>query len=377
MRTDKIAKIFLVSCFLFISAAPAADMIWKLDPFQHLNENRDLAEPPACSLDVSALQELPKGWDRFCNDHFGFRNALIRLNFLLQNRLLKVSPSHQVLIGKEGWLFYTGGEEVADYRGITNYEEALLKRWAITLELKRHWLEQRGIKYLFVVAPNKSSMYGEFMPEALSRVRSRSGLDDFIDYMKEHTSVEIVDLRQALSNGKSTMPLYYKTDSHWNDYGAFLAYQEICRPLSRWFPGMRTLTQSDFNVSRKGRSGGDLMEMMGGAELIPDEMVVLEPLRPFRAQKVEFNQYLRDPFTMSQDNPRLPRALIFRDSYFNALVPFVSESMQVSRYYWQCWDLKVPMPQLVDKYHPDIVIEETVERLIKTGMADLAGTAPP
>jgi hypothetical protein len=68
---------------------------------------------------------------------------------------------------------------------------------------------------------------------------------------------------------------------------------------------------------------------------------------------------------MQQDDLRLPRALVFRDSFFDALIPLVSEQFQYTRYLRKHWDQTVPIRELVRECRPDVVIEEFAERRIK------------
>ncbi len=59
-----------------------------------------------------------------------------------------------------------------------------------------------------------------------------------------------------------------------------------------------------------------------------------------------------------------PRALIFRDSFFIALQPYISQYFAKTVYVWEWPDIK-----LLEKYlqynHSDIVIESRVERHLK------------
>jgi hypothetical protein len=54
----------------------------------------------------------------------------------------------------------------------------------------------------------------------------------------------------------------------------------------------------------------------------------------------------------------LPRAVIFRDSFFSSVVPFTSEHFSRAVYLWQNdFDAEV-----VQHEHPDVVIQEIVGR---------------
>lgn len=372
MKTPKAILIF----FVVILLSPTLDALWSLDPFFRHIENRILAERPALSFSSAELQKFPGAFQAYFNDNFGFRKLLVRGSYFLKSRLLGTSPSNLVIIGKNDWLFYTGEGEVEDCRRITHFTDEQLHRWTQNFELKKMWLESQGIRYLLVIAPNKSTVYPEHLPDALTRVRAVSGIDEFADYLKKNSQVAIVDLREKLIKEKTTDDLYYKTDTHWNNYGAFHAYSEMIRPIVSWFPEITPLKLDDFSIDKKRGAAGDLAGMIGGTEFLSDDQFELTPKKPFTATIVEKNENINDPFTMKKSNDKLPNAIIFRDSFFTAMVPLVAESFNSSRYYWQRWDTKIPMADVIERYHPDIVIEEVVERIFKFDQNDFAKPLP-
>jgi len=369
-------ELLVVALFLFVIVLPVSDMVMKLDRFKYLNENRELAKSPQFSFTFSGIQKFPVAYTNYFNDHFGFRNSLVRVNFIMRHNLLRISPSKQVIIGKNGWLFYTGEGEIEDYRGITKYDDKTLEKWARTLEMKRIWLEKQGIRYLFVVAPNKSTIYGEFLPDSYNRVREKTGLDELVEYLKKHTQVKVVDIRNALFEEKSKGRVYQKKDTHWNEYGGFIAYRQIIKPIIEWFPTSRMQTFDDYHIEKKMGGGGDITYMIGGTEFIKEEHIKFKPKDNHSLSIEGINDITKSPVTVQHDNSSLPRALIFRDSYFTWVAPFLAEHFQVSKFYWQYWNSLTPIEEMINDQKPDIVIEEIVERLVKTRMTDFTATPP-
>ena len=362
-----IALLFFLAIFL-----PVSGMWLKLDRFKQLHENRQLAKPPPLGFTTV----FRSAYTRYFNDHFGFRSSLVRANFIFRHYFLGVSPSNRVVFGKNGWLFYTGDREIEDFRGITKYDAKTLEKWAKTLEMKRIWLEKRGIRYLFIVPPNKSSIYGEFLPDSYNRVRESTALDELFEYLKMHTRVKVVDFRQALLAAKSKERVYHRTNTHWNEYGAFIAYRQIMKPVVQWFPSLRIQTVDDYLIEKKIGGGGDLADMMGGTEYIKEEYINLKPLDNNLFKIEDIDDIAKSPITFEQNDSSFPRALIFRDSFFSSVAPFLAGHFQHSKYYWQNWNTSTPIEEIVRSQKPDIVIEEIVERLVKTQMADFVGNPP-
>ena len=353
----------VIFCTLIL--LPVADTLFKLDRYPHLSENRILSPLPVLSHKFADIAGFPDAFQSYFNDHFGFRNALIRLNYLFKQRLLGVSASTQVTLGKQGWLYYAAEGSVEDYRGITHFDEDRLQRLCFTFEIKRKWLELQGIKYLLVIAPNKETIYPEYLPAQLyGKIKDKTVLDDFFDYLIKHSKVDFVDLRPSLIEAKQEYQLYYKTDTHWNNYGAFVGYRKIMEPVSKWFKHVRVLSLNDFKVNKQARIAGDLAGISGGREFLEESQFDFLPIKPFTSYSGEKKN--EQDFTRIKNDPSLPRALLFRDSFATALQPFIDENFQYTKYYWQRWAPETSINALIHEVKPDIVIEEAVERLLKT-----------
>ena len=90
-----------------------------------------------------------------------------------------------------------------------------------------------GIHYLVLLAPDKHTIYPEYIPGRYEHVSPATRFDQFYDYLRQHTRLDLVDLRTPLRRAKSHERLYLRRDTHWNDRGAFIGYQTIIAALSR------------------------------------------------------------------------------------------------------------------------------------------------
>jgi hypothetical protein len=361
-----------------------------LDWFSKTTENRKLAERPAFNGSFDGLEKFRHAYQAYFNDNFTFRNLLIRGNYLLRADLLGTSTVPHVIIGKQGWLYHTGDLKIGDNQRITTFSEDQLQRWTRALVLKKSYLNSRGIRYLLVIPPNKGTIYPEYMPSGYQKVRTESALDVFYTYLKTHANIDIVDLRVPLNAEKNTHALllkylssqkgsavdvseaeiksqllYLKTDTHWNKYGAFVGYKAMCGPITAWFPSIKPYDIDDFIITLEKRIAGDLVTYMGGPEPFSEDEYVFTPKRPSQAVVTEIDETKRTLITMMHPDTRLPRVVIFRDSFFNALTSFIMEHFHISRFIWNRWDSQTPMESIIATYKPDLVIEEILERLTK------------
>ena len=264
----------MIGLFFLVIFLPALLSVFPgVRPTAQLTEKRRLAEWPALPTEKKALIEYPRQFERYFDDHFPFRTHLIQGHNYLKIKVLNQSDQRYVVKGKEGWLFYTHESLLEDFCGRVPFTEERMEAFRLMVEAKRDWLAKRGIAYVFMIPPNKQTIYPEFMPDNFQNARGRTRMDQLMAYMRAHSDVNIVDLRRVLIDTKSEAPLYFKTDTHWNDRGALIGYGDVMRKIAKTLGGdvgkVRTL--EDFDVQRRERKGGDLVHMLGLSAYFTDD----------------------------------------------------------------------------------------------------------
>jgi alginate O-acetyltransferase complex protein AlgJ len=362
-----IYEIALIVFFLTLICAPPLVCILFSKKEWSDTEKRVLAASPKAPSDFKTLLQFPKDFEAYYNDHFGFREVLIDRYHREMRKRFGQTGVHNVVAGKDGWYFYTGDDLLNDFRGLVPLTDQQIISWKENLVGKRDWLAKRGIHYLFVVIPNKQTIYPEYLPDYFQKAKGTTRLEQLTQYLKKNSDVEILDLRPELFNAKSKGQLYAKTDTHWNDYGAFVGYRKMMHRISRWFPKEQFKFDFYYHYTMVDRPGGDLPKMLGLRETIKEVVPVLKE-RHFCAQPMELNLEIENFYKRKETTPFMKgckdanlRALVFRDSFFNRLEPFFSENFQHVVYLWQFYDQEI-VERLIDYFHPHIVIEERVER---------------
>lgn len=306
--------------------------------------------------------------EHYANKEFSFKENLRYAHGWLKVRLMKVSSSPQVVLGNDGWLFFKGRDLIENFLDPPPFSESQLKQWGDILQKRQQWLEKRKIRYLVVIAPDKPTIYGEMLPDYYLPNSQPSRLDQLIAYLRKNTNVEILDLRPSLKEYKKLgKPLYYKTDTHWNELGGAIAANQIQKYLTRWYPQIKPLSLSNFQIKEVLGTGGDLARFLGleydyqethytlsfpdaGAdEHSPQQSTQTPPI--FRI-KIQQQHQTRSP----QKN--LPRAVIFRDSFGDYLIPYLESNFSQADWIWTDGF----NPEDVEKAKPDLVIQQFVER---------------
>ena len=351
---------------------PLVGSVLGWDITKNLGEKRLLAECPVFGQDP--IKAIPEKFEAFYSDHFGFRNGLIKGHNWIRYRFFKGSSMGKVLFGKDNWLFLTKDGIIPDFLGQNPLTQQELEVWKDVLEQRQRWLQKRGTHFLFVIAPNKATIYPEMLPDHICRNRGRSRMDQLLEHLKNHSSVDVVDLREPLLQAKHTGLLYHPKDTHWTDRGAFIAYQEICRKLIEWFPDIRPLCADDFLII-KTKASDDLSMMLGlGKELEQDSegWIRKTPVAASRTQLVMPGGYEwtasivpEDQVVMENEKARY-RLLLFHDSFAvrGGLREHLGEIFQRSVFTSIEPDIRF-LELLTEQEHPDIVIHEIVERKLK------------
>ena len=338
----------LTVLFVVIISLPLAVNLAGVDGADAGAENRELAT-------------WKDGVSAWFGDHFGFRSRLVRWYGESRLFVLGVSPSTAVVAGRDGWYFYADDKAVEDYANVELMTEEAIANWRSAVIRARNWLDARKIGYVFTIAPDKHVMYAETFAPTIVRIQEMSRADQLFSALQD--TALAVDLRPALFAAKQADRIYQQTDTHWNDRGALVAYQQIINAVRVRVPSTPAAwTRSDFTPIARTVEGMDLAGMMGLTRVLREEDLPLVPMHARRARVVEpagaAPTAEEGRLVTEIDDPSLPRAVIFRDSFVSRLVPFLSEHFSRAVYLWQN-DFDAAE---VEKEHPDVVIQEIVGR---------------
>ena len=301
--------------------------------------------------------EWPNAYRRYFNAHFGLRAWLMKAHAALKIQVFQVSSSDKVILGRNNWLFYAGGGALDDFRHTQPFTAEELSTWKTALEARRNWLQQRGIQYLFFVAPNAQTIYPEKMPAEIRPVAPMSRLDQLTAYMQAHSDVQMVDLRPELMAAKQSDQIYFKTDTHWNQLGAFVAYGKLAPRLQAMFPNWRPDEIANFDRVETQEWSGDLAAILATAHF-RETRVELVRKRP-EVSGDPVSAAIERPFIhLTSSGGELRSLVAFRDSFFAAEAEFIARHFRHTLLV-SSTDFD---PVIVEREQPELVIQELVER---------------
>jgi alginate O-acetyltransferase complex protein AlgJ len=355
------AGLLLVAAFLATIALPPLANLAGVDGGDGEAENRTLAPFPVLEPTWASIAAFPPAFDTWFQDHFAFRSTLVRWHGEVLYFWLRTSPSTQVTLGKDGWLYYYDDSGMEDYVNQPLLRPGEVENWRNAIVRARDWCRAHGIAYLFTVLPDKHVVYPEFYPPAIRRQSPTSRADQILDAVKDTGA--IVDVREPLAAAKSRERLYHLTDTHWNDRGAFAAYTSIIDAIRRQVPSVPPAKdRSAFDMTSQILEGRDLAAMIGLKRVLQEEDLRMLPKGGPTYKVIEpaggYATAGDGRIVTEIPGSSLPRAVIFRDSFVSALAPFLSEHFSRAVYLWE-YDFDADE---VLKEHPDVVIQQIVGR---------------
>jgi hypothetical protein len=326
---------------------------------------------PFSELTRASLQEATKSFAA----KFPFSKEARREFDIIRYLLLRAVPP-QYLVGRQGWVFYRpevvygggDGEVLTDYLGELVPSQAVVQTWCDNLRSRRAWLEKRGIVPITIIAPNKMTVYGDYLPYGLASKYGRTRVDALMQNCKD----QVIDVRSALSDARTQSEVYYPQGTHWTSFGAYVAYRAIAEKLAGSRTEIEPIPLTFFATKRHAETADAFYYI-----LRPSPQDELEPRHAFPAwseasgdhapllypgwEPIPRSEWLKPAgqflVTRSSDE-NLPTAVVFHDSFARYwLVGFLAQHFRRAVFVWGPFD-----PAIVERESPNVIVIESAER---------------
>lgn len=349
-------------------------------------ENRSLAQRPVFDKSTFFSGRFSKEFDAWLNDRFRGRYKLITLYEHFERCITNRIDNDRMFEGNNGFLFYKGDDSVENYQNKVLFTDAELSKINKNLEQRKQYLNNKGISFFVVIAPDKNRVYGENYPSFIHKVNEKGRAEQLVEYLSAHGFDVIYPLQELLS-AKKQGSLYYRLDTHWNTYAAFIAYDKIMKNIIKG-SNLKQLNIKDFKVANEMEGiispssphlpcfkSNDLIKMAN----IPSntlaghymETLKLDKCMPYKYQYIRFEGINGDKGVETINTQPLNKFsfMMFRDSFAVAMEPYFSETFAHSIYIWdQNFNMHL---KEIETFRPNIVVEEVVERLLPSLLWDV------
>ncbi|WP_108809337.1 alginate O-acetyltransferase AlgX-related protein [Aquimarina spinulae] len=318
-------------------------------------------------IKVDPLKENEKKISLNFKRNFPLKSDLLKIYTNFKTNILNVNPIPNKVIETENeWKFLGNNfsNALSESKGLvvfTKKELASLKKFLI---LKKEWLKERNIAFYIAIAPNKHTIHSDMIK--IKKYERNTKLQQ-LDSLCKIIDVNFINLGANFPKGNDTI-LYHKTDTHWNGYAGFYAYQSsmnfITRDFKKTIFGQYKLDNMEAYV--EDNKIGDLNNMLMNNKT--EDFIHLKFKTPEKA--IEQTDQLTVPigyhnadrlyekrFQNASSNNNL-KILVFHDSFFPYYEKYFSETFNHSVFIWNHKFDK----DVIEIEKPNILYHEIVER---------------
>ncbi|WP_152055321.1 alginate O-acetyltransferase AlgX-related protein [Aliarcobacter butzleri] len=329
-------------------------------------------------LPVYNFYQYAKNYDY--KKSFNIDNIEKYINYSIYKLFNRSMVQEKVITGKEDFLFLGNSYDKVLHKtnGVYRPTKSETDVWTNKLKDLQKWYEDRGIKFVIVIAPNKHSIYKEKLPNFL-KYDGKTITDDIVE-QANMKNINILDLRKKLIESKQQELdiLYWKTDTHWNEKGASIAFDTIINKINNIY--QLNLQKPKYNLNPSTRGGGDLANFLKINNILDKdyeknysysfeknydickgnvnkENQALEDCIKIDNPVIEYNEYIIN--NHSENNLKL---LFLVDSFAGAPAKIYNATFsKIYKFHWSHINGQ-KLVTFVEKNKPDIVIYQIVER---------------
>ncbi len=273
------------------------------------------------------------------------------------------------------WAVVAGGDlqfffqkSLPDFQGTNLPSQATLDSLTQRVSNRLQQLQKNkpDAEIIYLIVPSSMTVYPELVPTQYKQAEGKTRLD-LVSEALTNGGATVIDLKSAFSEHKNDeMPLYFKLDSHWSEYGAFVAYTELFNHISDKFPDSKPRDISEFNWKGDYYQSGDMSYYLGLSRYgikeysyyrtfnvaIPKSITFVP--RYESDKSLTYNDAVTEQRTIYTDNKNLPNAFVIRDSYSTQMYDILAERMNKT-YYSGMWNY-IWDNSRINSFKPDYVI---------------------
>lgn len=366
----RITKINIIFIVIFVSAITLPYIFAHRDTEVRVSdeENRELAAYPV-------LYDKENGWntsyienfDEWINDNLRGRTEIVKINSTLQYKLFHRILRDNLVAGKNDWLFNKSDDLVTEYQHVNLLTDDQVGEFTSNMQAFSDYLGGRGISFYYMQCYEKESIYPNEYLQGVKQLGNISRTDQVVDGLKTKTDINVIDCKIDLLNHAKTEQVYYKyADNHWNDYGAFIGYQDLMKRIQIDYPRIKVLDKNDYNIENIEQSVSLYGYQYPYSDISPEYRIknpgaveITDTAKKNWAD-LHVQDFIHEYANNSSGNSL--RILLVGDSYIRQfLKDDVAESF--SNTLSIDWSNLDNLDSVIDRFRPDIVVLENTEMM--------------
>lgn len=274
-------------------------------------------------------------------------------------------PSINWYQGKENWLFLGNSYDrsVEKLKLVNTPDLQDIENISLKMQEIVNVANKFNVQVVFMMGPNKESIYPEFLPTTLIPSDKKYS-SYFLNAFRKIPQLNIYDPTFDLKHAKESEGLlYWKTDTHWNQKGAYIAFNGLVKDLSIPSPKVEFKQGPIYE--------GDLIGI-SKLEKFPvgkfDNWVLSWDKEAISIEKIlpdEHESSFGHPKIVTTSNALTNKYIwVVGDSFSHSLIPYLNATFKHVKYVGHWVDKLDNLPKELAKADkkPDIILIERVER---------------
>lgn len=309
---------------LFIFALSFANLFAPKKEFSE-NENRMLSPFPSLSARNILLGDFDTEFETWFADHFIGRDDWIM-------RKASLRTDFGAIENNGVWL-------CRDHRLVSQFLTCDYENVEKNISYLQEFSEENDMTLNILLVP--TAAYGEkkYLPLAAANVDEKALLERIGEALSDQNFIDISDEILSIDDA------YFRTDHHWNEKGALIAYQTICKEVLDRKPENFTYedVSDSFHGSMYSRSGAFWTPADTIRRIIPEYdipvTVTFEDGRVLDTMFVDEHLQDKDQYTYYLDgnhgyvniktgNTNGRKAIVVKDSFAHILLPYLAQEYE-------------------------------------------------
>ena len=236
-------------------------------------ENRMLATHPSLFAGGAINNKFGAEFDAWFNDRFLGRKLMTDINSYVRIFLSKHYEQGNTKIYYNDWIF---AKDRTNDKHLSDQQQFAIKQ---SIDSFNNWCSQHKIKCYIEIVPRKLNYATD---QVFRYVHESDPSETLYTYLLDSGIDNIIWPTQEMYEANQTDMVYFKTDHHWTDSGAFAGYQAFMKRLKSDFPKIKTVSDKDYETfyDNKVRAGFDRKFTVGRQ----CELLLLNKLCPLDVQ---------------------------------------------------------------------------------------------
>lgn len=371
-------RMFFLGWVALLLAIPLGVALWGHRDTDSYYENRTLAQRPALRAETLWNGTFGTEFEKWFSDHTPGRTTLLKLDTAVQMDWLRRPVVHEIVLD--------AGEVLVPLMDFDEYTAEEYRENADPIAENFGKLNEQiracGGRFVYVGLPEQRVYFEDAFPSYLNSHKEEAERADaiFAEALAAR-GVDFLDMRKVYAAQGNPAEYYSAVDHHYTYYGAYAAYRAVMEHLTAGGEDLPVLTEEELEfwevpnpyIGSRNRKLYNLWEHTERAVIGVQKMPVAflrtdngEPTqRPLFVLPVQeqlpttYNLYMGGDFAetiLETQRPELPDALIFGDSFSNAMETLLYASFDETRILDLRHYTEKSLREYIEEYRPDYVL---------------------